>query len=288
MAEKRSVGEHIRHAFYPTDENDRHPHLLRRNAVASILALAICVEIGLLAGGSALIARSLTASVLPSVVTWLTNDAREKSKLQPLTVNTTLAAAAQKKANDMAARGYFAHKDPDGKLPWFWFDSVGYNYKLAGENLAVNFSDSDKLVAAWLASPAHRANIMKSGYSEIGIGMSSLKKAAGGSTSVATAPVSANSNVLGVQTERISTWDRVLASPETYATYVLSGFFALFMLLVLLSIVPLPQRWPHPNAVINGLAALVLLLGIMLINQNAVNAVNLPADGQNAAVSAAF
>jgi len=71
----------------------------------------------------------------------------------------------------MASKGYFAHYSPSGLSPWYWFTKAGYSYKKAGENLAVNFKDSDDVVRAWMNSPTHKANIVKEGYTEIGIGI---------------------------------------------------------------------------------------------------------------------
>ena len=71
----------------------------------------------------------------------------------------------------MAARQYFAHNSPDGKTPWYWLQRVGYRFSAAGENLAVNFFESSDVASAWMNSPSHRANIVKKGYKEIGIGV---------------------------------------------------------------------------------------------------------------------
>jgi uncharacterized protein YkwD len=79
--------------------------------------------------------------------------------------------AAQLKANDMAAKGYFSHVDPSGNAPWMWFKKVGYYYWSAGENLAVNFNDSLAVNSAWMNSPTHRANLLTSSYSRMGIGI---------------------------------------------------------------------------------------------------------------------
>jgi hypothetical protein len=70
----------------------------------------------------------------------------------------------------MAKHGYFAHTSPAGVAPWDWFRRVGYAYIRAGENLAVNFVDSEDVIEAWLRSPKHRENIMNGLYEEIGIG----------------------------------------------------------------------------------------------------------------------
>jgi hypothetical protein len=80
-----------------------------------------------------------------------------------------LQVAAQEKENDMVANNYFAHTSPAGVTPWHWFMDVGYQFSYAGENLAVNFSDSQDVTAAWLNSPEHRANILNSHFTEIGI-----------------------------------------------------------------------------------------------------------------------
>ncbi len=98
-----------------------------------------------------------------------TNKARTHAGLPALIENEILAKAAQLKAQDMAEGGYFAHYSPTGLSPWFWFTQAGYDYQKAGENLAVNFEDSKDVVNAWMNSPTHKANIIKDGYTEIGI-----------------------------------------------------------------------------------------------------------------------
>ncbi len=91
--------------------------------------------------------------------------------MSPLQMNDLLSRAALLKAEDMLRRDYFSHRDPDGQMPWYWLDRVGYDYLFAGENLALNFNDSKKVMKAWLDSPSHRANLMNENYTEIGIGV---------------------------------------------------------------------------------------------------------------------
>lgn len=112
----------------------------------------------------------LVGAVLPGVVTTLTNTERAKYNVAPLSRNTVLDAAAQMKAEHMAAEEYFAHDSPGGLTPWYWFEQAGYVYAHAGENLAVHFQDSDEVVKAWMNSPTHKANVVGSQYTEIGIG----------------------------------------------------------------------------------------------------------------------
>lgn len=113
------------------------------------------------------------ASVVSSVLVDLTNGDRVANNLGGLTVNATLVKAAQAKADDMAAKSYFAHRSPEGLDSWYWFEQAGYDYQHAGENLAVDFSDSTDVERAWMNSPTHRENILNGKYTEIGIATAS-------------------------------------------------------------------------------------------------------------------
>ncbi|MFH0749332.1 MAG: CAP domain-containing protein [Candidatus Gottesmanbacteria bacterium] len=97
-----------------------------------------------------------------------TNAQRQAAGLTPLTYNVTLSQAAAAKAQDMFVNNYWAHNSPTGKTPWTFIQGAGYKYTVAGENLAKNFATSQGVVDAWLASPTHRDNIMKSTYRDIG------------------------------------------------------------------------------------------------------------------------
>lgn len=109
------------------------------------------------------------AAVISGVLVDLANSDRQQDQLANLTVNPVLVAAAQAKADDMATKGYFAHTSPGGLDPWYWFKQAGYNFDYAGENLAVDFSDSGDVNTAWMNSPLHRDNILNPHYTEIGI-----------------------------------------------------------------------------------------------------------------------
>ena len=109
------------------------------------------------------------AAVISAILADLTNTDRGVNSMSELTVSPTLIAIAQTKANDMAQKGYFAHVSPEGKNPWYWFAQGGYKFAYAGENLAVDFSDSADVERAWMNSPTHRANILNSHFTQIGI-----------------------------------------------------------------------------------------------------------------------
>lgn len=145
--------------------------LLQRMALGGMFVLTLLTFVG--ANFHAYLWKSsdwLVSTVLPAVVVSLTNAERSDIAEAPLRRSATLDAAAKMKAEHMAKNEYFSHYAPDGTSPWFWFDRAGYVYAHAGENLAIHFSDSSEVVDAWMNSPTHRANIVGSQYTEIGVG----------------------------------------------------------------------------------------------------------------------
>ncbi len=118
---------------------------------------------------SFLIGKQQYAAVVTAVLVDLANGDRAAQNVGTLTVNPALVAVAQAKANDMAAKGYFAHTSPEGYEPWHWFETVGYSFDYAGENLAIDFNDSVDVNTAWMNSPTHRQNLLDPHFTEIGI-----------------------------------------------------------------------------------------------------------------------
>lgn len=98
-----------------------------------------------------------------------TNQERQKLGLPLLKYNSLLSKSAQLKAQDMFKNDYWAHTSPAGVDPWQFFKEAGYQYSIAGENLARDFYDTETLIKAWMNSPTHRDNISKDKYQEIGI-----------------------------------------------------------------------------------------------------------------------
>lgn len=101
----------------------------------------------------------------------LTNQERLAQGLSELKYNPILSLSAQKKAQDMFDNNYWAHNSPQGKTPWDFFTAAGYQYSVAGENLAKDFYNTDSVIGAWMKSPTHRDNILNPKYEEIGIGV---------------------------------------------------------------------------------------------------------------------
>lgn len=159
----------VKKYFIPNEENEYVPHIMRKASIAVLSFISIFVFFVGVLHVVVIQNTSLLSAVIPDSLVVLANNNRVQNKLNSLAQNTVLQMAAQKKANDMAAKGYFAHTSPDGKSPWFWFKEVGYDFQYAGENLAVNFVDSQDVDTAWMNSPGHRANILNGKFTEIGI-----------------------------------------------------------------------------------------------------------------------
>ncbi len=108
--------------------------------------------------------------LLKSKIIAETNLQREENGLPALAENEMLADAAAEKASDMFKKQYFEHVSPDGIGPAQLVQSYGYKYITTGENLILgNFESEKEVVASWMASPGHRANILNNRYTEIGV-----------------------------------------------------------------------------------------------------------------------
>lgn len=158
--------------FVPHEKNNHRSLLLRPGYLTAIIGLYLLNQLAI---------KALTI-VKPGVLGYsseitvqkvynLTNDQRQKNNLPVLHYNPVLSASATLKAQDMFEHNYWAHNSPQGKTPWDFFKTEGYQYSVAGENLAKDFYDTDTLMTAWMNSPTHRANIVNDKYQEIGIGV---------------------------------------------------------------------------------------------------------------------
>jgi hypothetical protein len=99
----------------------------------------------------------------------LVNEERAKHGLPALSISDELSLSASKKLTDMETSKYFAHTSPAGKTPWRFFDAVGYDYRYAGENLAIHFKTPEAEHTAWMESEKHCQNILDPRFREIGM-----------------------------------------------------------------------------------------------------------------------
>ncbi|MGW4353246.1 CAP domain-containing protein [Nocardia sp. NPDC004582] len=101
----------------------------------------------------------------------LVNAERARQGCGGLRPDARLQSAAQGHSDDMAARVYFDHRDPDGRMPNQRVEAAGYLWRTVGENIARGQADAAEVMADWMASPGHRANILNCAYTDIGIGV---------------------------------------------------------------------------------------------------------------------
>ena len=109
-------------------------------------------------------------SSMTSQVVNLVNSERAAQGLTALQKDSRLAALAQQKAEDMAKNQYFSHTSPTYGSAFDMLKAAGYNYKTAGENIAMGQKSAASVMDGWMHSSGHRANILHTSYEKIGVG----------------------------------------------------------------------------------------------------------------------
>jgi uncharacterized protein YkwD len=101
----------------------------------------------------------------------LVNAERAKAGCPALTVDPALTKAAQEHSEDMAAHRNMSHTGSDGSSPADRITGAGYRWSAYGENVAYGYDTPEQVMAGWMASSGHRANILDCGFKEIGVGL---------------------------------------------------------------------------------------------------------------------
>lgn len=157
----------IHRLFVPHEENNFRAKSLHTDFLSVYLIIAFLMMIAF-KQGSIHNVLGFATDITVEKLAQLTNEQRQKNNLPPLTLNSTLSLAAQKKAENMFQENYWSHYSPDGKTPWDFILGAGYKYEYAGENLAKNFLFSNGVIDAWMNSTTHRDNLLKREYTEVG------------------------------------------------------------------------------------------------------------------------
>jgi uncharacterized protein YkwD len=120
--------------------------------------------------------RLVRAARLEDQVAVRVNLVRRRHGLAPLDESGGLAGAARRHSRDMAVKGYFEHDSASGTAFWRRIErtyaSSGYGRWEVGENIAWNTARATAvdIVRQWMASPAHRENILSGAWRELGLG----------------------------------------------------------------------------------------------------------------------
>lgn len=112
------------------------------------------------------ISQSSKASEILSLV----NKERSAAGLSGLKADSSLNMLAQLKAEDMAKNKYFSHNSPTYGSAFDMMKQYGFSYRTAGENIAKGQKSSQTVMNAWMNSSGHRANILGSSYTKLGVG----------------------------------------------------------------------------------------------------------------------
>ena len=119
-----------------------------------------------------------SSSVNKTVLLQLVNDVRRKgcncgnayyAAAPALTWNDQLEKVAFIHSKDMFQNKYFSHTGSDGTGSGERIRNAGYNWRWYGENIAEGYPNEKEVVAGWLSSPGHCANIMNKNYKEMGV-----------------------------------------------------------------------------------------------------------------------
>lgn len=103
----------------------------------------------------------------------LINQERANAGLSSLSVNGSLSSAAMGHSQDMAVNNFFSHNGSNGSDLASRLSAAGYAYSTAGENIYAGAGSLDtpySAVSSWMGSEGHRANILNSAFTEIGVG----------------------------------------------------------------------------------------------------------------------
>ena len=160
--------------------------MLQVMPASRLITIVALVAIALSGRASAdtLVARESGGTIRERVVE-LVNAARSHARrcgserfaaVPPLGESRKLNDAAAAHARDMAKKKFFDHRGSDGSQPRDRVLRTGYKSRLTGENIALGPESAEEVVAGWLDSPGHCANIMEPRFQEIGVGLATGKK----------------------------------------------------------------------------------------------------------------
>ena len=100
----------------------------------------------------------------------LVNAERTKQGLKELQYDWELARVARYKSEDMRDQNYFSHESPIYGSPFEMIKNFGIRFNAAAENIAKGQTTPEQVVNSWMNSSGHRANILSSKYTHIGVG----------------------------------------------------------------------------------------------------------------------
>ncbi|HEU4347836.1 MAG TPA: CAP domain-containing protein [Actinoplanes sp.] len=137
----------------------------------ALLSLAVPALLAVASPASAQsVVSAETEAQLMSLIVTKTNQVRHAAGCDLLDVDQELVVASVRQSDYMADTGTFGHIGRDGSTFVTRAHAAGYAQP-SGENIAWGFQTADEVMAAWMASPPHRSNILNCGARSIGTGV---------------------------------------------------------------------------------------------------------------------
>ncbi len=167
--------KHLKKFFIPHKGNNYHPHILHTKRaifygiIFLVMKFIVFVFVVLLPFETFTMPDMLKS--FADKIIKQTNEIRNKQGIASLSGEVKLFSSANSKSWDMVQNNYFEHTSPAGKHLKDFLQEADYNYRVAGENLAVGFYNVDQLIKAWVNSPTHYDNLVDKDFQDIGIGM---------------------------------------------------------------------------------------------------------------------
>ena len=130
-------------------------------------------------------ARGMDEVALATRMLVLVNEARARGRncgaqyfpaARPVVWNEVLARAARAHSEDMARNNYFGHDSRDGASPSDRVVRAGYDFRGTAENIAAGQMTPEAVMAGWISSPGHCANLMGAEYTDMGVALASNRR----------------------------------------------------------------------------------------------------------------
>lgn len=114
------------------------------------------------------VSQPVNSGDIRSQVVAIMNQERAAAGVGAISQNASLDALAQIRAQEIVTS--FSHTRPNGSSCFTVFDGSGISYSTAGENIAAGYGTPAEVMAGWMSSEGHRANILNGAFGQVGIG----------------------------------------------------------------------------------------------------------------------
>jgi uncharacterized protein YkwD len=122
------------------------------------------------------VSAATTVSQAEAKLVALLNNDRSTRGIRTVTIDTRLMSIARARSTDMARKHYFSHTQPDGRTAFTMMSAAGVRSSRSAETIAYNYttdlgSSATGCNTQWMNSSGHRAIILTSAYTHVGVGV---------------------------------------------------------------------------------------------------------------------